>query len=86
VPFTKCFPLCNLGEGGKAAESDIVNPFSRLADGDKQSIAAPSFHRRFCAGLMMMPFTAMKLGAPSLCRALPHLLAEFEDINCQMME
>ena len=52
MPFAKCFPLRNLGEGGKAAEPDIVDPTPGLGDGGKQTIAALGFHRRFCAGLM----------------------------------
>ena len=45
-------PLGNLGEGGNAAEPDVVDPSPGLGNGGEQSVAAFGLHRWFCAGRM----------------------------------
>src|SRR6202035_866987 len=44
--------LGNLGEGGNAAEPDVVDPSPGLGDGGEQSVPAFRFHRRFGVGRM----------------------------------
>ena len=52
MPFALGFMLGNLGEGGNAAEPNVVDPSSGLGDCGEQSIAAFGLHRRFCGGRM----------------------------------
>src|SRR5580693_9342769 len=46
------FMLGDLGEGGKAAEPNALDPSSGLGDCGEQSIAPFGTHRRFCGGRM----------------------------------
>jgi hypothetical protein len=52
VPFAQCLPRGNLGEGGDAAEPDVVDPSPGLGDGRKQDVPAFGFHHGLCVGLM----------------------------------
>jgi hypothetical protein len=55
VPFALSLPFDNLGEGGNAAEPDIVIR--------QETIRLSGFTVGFAPGAWMMPFTAAKLGA-----------------------
>ena len=52
MPFALGLTRGNLGEGGNAAEPDVVDPSPGLGDGGEQSVPAFGPHCRFCAGRM----------------------------------
>ena len=52
VPFAHGLPFGNPGEGGNAAEPDVVDPSPGLANGGQQGVPAFGFHRWLCARLM----------------------------------
>src|ERR1700730_11942744 len=52
VPFALGPKLCDLGEGGDAAEPDVIDPSPSFGNCGKQSITAFGPHRRFSRGRM----------------------------------